>query len=359
MSTRANEFKPSGPASFDSLKTPTILYMAFAGAVCAAFGCYLWISWILSPQFHPVDPGPDPIPMREYATLVVIQIGGLIATIWMVWAIAIAPRLKTGIFTTDGLIVLAFPLIWWMDPTYNYSQNWFVYNAHLWNMGSWVGDIWPTWLGANGDKYPEPFVVGLAQIFWLYFAMVVGSWGMRKYKSWRPHANVMRVLMAGYVVMFIFDLIMEYTAVQIGWYSMPGAWRAVSLHPGTRYQVPLTAIAVSALQCTGFASMHYFRDDKGYSWVERGVGQLRSFKTIIRYFALVGGLSLATIFLYALPAQFNALHTDEWPEGLPSYLTMICPEYKTHRESCGGRGVPIYRPQHNWLPDASQTASAR
>ena len=346
--SQKNVIKNASP--LDSAKTPTIIYMAFAGVICAAMGCYLMISWIFSDQFRPVDPGPDPIPMLEYATLMSIQIGGFFVTLWMIYAIALRPKFRTGTFTTDGLLVLAFPLIWWLDPTYNYAQNWFSYNAYLWNMGSWVGDIWPTWLGAHGENHPEPFVVGLAQIFWLYFATLVGSWGMRKYKSFRPQANTLRILMFGYLVMFLFDLIMEYSAVRIGWYAMPGAWRAVSLHAGTRYQVPITAIMVSALQCTAFASIHYFRDDKGFSWVERGVGQLQHFKTAIRYFALVGGLSLATIFLYAFPSMFNALHSDEWPEGLPSYLTTICPDYKTNRESCGGRGIPIYRPDHNWLP---------
>jgi hypothetical protein len=348
MNTRVEQ----RPLAFAQEKAALVTLMAWTGVFFTAVTLWVWGRWILSAQFHPVNPGPDPIPTVNYIMIVVFQIAAVLLTLWMIWHYVVAPKIRSGKFSTDGIIVMVLPLMWFQDPFFNYTQDWFTYNAYLLNMGSWAGGIVPGWLGANGDKFPEPFVVGVGYITWIFGCMIVGTWCLNQIKKIWPSISLANLLLIGTFCCFFIDLAIEYPAVHIGWYAMPGAWRAFSIDPGTRYQVSLVEIAVGGFQTIFWVSLRYFKDDKGYTWAERGIDSLNLSpvkKFWVRYMALTGALSVIGL-IYTLPIQWQGQHTDAWPPGLPSYFTTTCPQYKVDPASCGGPGVPIYRPDYIWLP---------
>ena len=51
--------------------------------------------------------------------------------------------------------------------------------------------------------------------------------------------------------------------------------RRFSLHPGTRYQVSMVEVVVGGFQTIWWVSLRYFRDDKGYTFAERGIESLK------------------------------------------------------------------------------------
>ena len=105
---------------------PSGIASAFAcvGAGFLALAAWCWLRWIGSAHFHPVDPGADPLPPWQHATLLLLQIGGLVAALWCLWHYALRPRLRSGAFTTEGLLCLALPTVWFQDLMFAYSQTW-------------------------------------------------------------------------------------------------------------------------------------------------------------------------------------------------------------------------------------------
>jgi hypothetical protein len=327
--------------------------MAWTGAVVIAVTVWIWSRWVASTQFSPVNPGPDLIPRGEYLMLVGLQIAGALLTLFLVWQYAIKPKLRTGKFSSDGIIVLVLPLMCFQDPFFNYSQNWFTYNAYLLNMGAWTGEVVPGWLGAHGERFPEPFVVGYGYLFWIFSVMLVGSWCFNKIRSTWPLLSRANFLLLCLLCCTLIDFAIEYVCVRIGWYAMPGAWQAFSLNAGTRYQISGIEVLLVGFQTTWWVAFRYFKDDKGYTFAERGIDSLQlspAPKFWVRYLAVTGALGLIGL-IYTIPIQWQAQHTDVWPAGIPSYFTTVCPEYKVDRKLCGGPGVPIHRPDYIWLPD--------
>ncbi len=319
--------------------------MAFLGALSIVWMCYLFVAWISSAQFRPVDPGPDVLPSRDHWMLVALQVGGILLTVYFLYAYVLRPKIQNGRLSTDGLMVLGLGFLWWTDPTFNYTQNWLVYNAHLWNMGSWAGPTFPSWVAPHSENFPEPLIVGIGQIFWLFLGALFGAWLMRLARD-RLYLGTLASWAAGFLGCFIFDLAIETAAVFLGWYVMPGATRAVSLFPGTRYQISMVEIFFGACQTLGIASLKFVRDDKGQTWADRGADRLpggQNRQTFMRWLAMVGALNLVSLVGYFIPIQFQGLHTDPWPAGLPSYFTMTCPDYKKDPHACGGPGIAIPR----------------
>lgn len=326
---------------------PSGIARAFAGAGIGflALAAWCWLRWIGSSHFHPVDPGPDALPAWQHAVLLLLQIGGLAAALWCLWHYTVRPRLKTGAFTTEGLLCLALPTVWFQDLMFAYSQTWMAYNAHLWNFGSWAAEI-PGWMARHPENMVEPFVTCYGYIFWMFGCMLLISRFMRALRRRWPCLSHAAVLAWALLFTMALDAAVEEGAIRIGWYSIPGAWRAVSLFAGTPWQLPLPEFLFGALQTLGFACILHYRGADGRSFVEQDA---RS--TPLRYLALAGALHLWFFFSFSLPSLWSGLHSDRWVEGMPSYFTAMCPEYRTQPEACGGPGIPIHRPPRVWLQD--------
>ena len=65
----------------------------------------------------------------------------------------IRPWRRERRITTDGMLMVAFGLLFFQDPLLNYFNTWCTYNTWLWNRGSWVLDIpgWVSWGKPGAD----------------------------------------------------------------------------------------------------------------------------------------------------------------------------------------------------------------
>ena len=69
----------------------------------------------------------------------------------------------------------------------------------------------------------------------------------------------------------------------------------------------------------------YFKDDRGYTWAERGVEKLaisrsQGKKTLVRWLAMMGLFHTTMFFFYSLPMQLFSINGGAFPEDVPSYL---------------------------------------
>lgn len=325
-------------------RTAPAVVMAVFGFVVLVFTGFVWGRWVLSGNFKPVDPGPDPISNREQAGLIILQVGGALTVAFLYVRFLVLPWRRTGRISGDGLILLMLPFMWFWDPWMNYSQNWFTYNAHLVNLGSWTEQA-PTFVAPRQDQMLEPLLVGSAYVWWVFPYMLFGCWALDRMRRRWPSMGMAGVLFWGIVGSILFEAVIEFITVRMGFYAFPGAPDHLLLWGGTRYQYSLIYAVIAGVGCFAWVAVRYFKDDRGYTLAERGVQNLQlpeGQRTCVRFLALLGGMTIA-IAVFNVLCQFLALHSGTWPEQMPSYLTTTCPEHAVDPAHCGGPGPSIPR----------------
>jgi hypothetical protein len=341
--TAVRERRSAQPYASAPRAGPVVVLAAF-GAVSLAFTAYVWGSWVLSGNFKPVDPGPDPISTREQAGLIALQLFGALAVVFLYARFLVRPWRRTGRISGDGLILLMLPFMWFWDPWMNYSQNWFTYNAHLVNLGSWTEQV-PTFVAPHQDQMLEPLLVGSAYVWWVFPYMLLGGRALDRMRTRRPSMGMASVVFWGIVGSILIEAVIEFVTVRMGFYAFPGAPDRLLLWGGTRYQYSLIYAVIAGVGCFAWVAVRYFKDDRGYTLAERGVQNLRlpeGRKTGVRFLALLGGMTIA-IAVFNVPCQFLALHSGTWPAQMPSYLTTTCPGHAVDPAQCGGPGLAIPR----------------
>ena len=308
---------------------------ALAGGAILAVQLYVWARWITGPNFVRVPPGPSDPPTWMKIALVtwtsVIMLGFPVAIYYFI----IRPWRRERRITTDGMLIGAFGLVFFQDPLLNYFNTWSTYNTWMWNRGSWVLDVpgWVSW-GKPGRMMAEPLLMNAPGYAWgVLICTMLGCWVMRRAKARWPDIGVLGLLGVLVVFTFFFDIVIEgLFLMPMGLFTYPGAIRSLSLFPGTYYQYPVyEGILWGGVQA-GFCSLRYFTDDRGRTFVERGLERVHGgFAKLqsMRFLAIFGAVSMFFFVFYNIPAQWLAMHAGPWPEDIQkrSYFTMgICGE---------------------------------
>lgn len=331
------------PRSFN----PT-LWWAVLGVAFLLFQAVVLGRWVSGPNFVPTDPGPDPISPNTLRLFTGLQVVVPLAAAFMLWKILLRPWIQARRITTDGRIIVAAAMVFFWDMSMNYSSIALFYNAHFINFGSWANGAWPSWFSPSGHKLPEPFVFIMPAYLALVFSQVIFTcWLLRKAHRRYPALGVAAILIAMVISLTLIDSIIEICVLRTGMYAYPGAIHALTLWPGETYQFPLTeGFLFGGLGLTSIAALSFFRDDRGQTFVERGIEQLRYpalARSWTRTLAIYGYVHTAFFLLYFIPCQFVSLHTDPFPTGYPSYMTNGMCVYGVGRNECPGPGVMIPR----------------
>ena len=308
---------------------------ALIGGALLAVQLLVWARWITGPYFVRVPAGPSVPPTWMRIVLVtwtsVIMLGFPVALYYVV----IRPWRRERRITTDGMLMGAFGLAFFQDPLLNYLNSWCTYNTWMFNRGSWVMDV-PGWVSWNkpGQMMAEPLLMNAPGYSWgVLLCTMLGCWVMRRAKLRWPNIGVAGLLGVLVVFTFFFDIVMEgLFLMPMGLFTYPGAIRSLSLFPGTYHQYPIYEGLLWGGVQAGFCSLRYFTDDRGRTFVERGLEHVRGGavkRESTRFLAIFAAVSLFFFVFYTIPAQWLAMHADPWPEDIQkrSYFTMgICGE---------------------------------
>lgn len=331
----------AGSLSMQDLRTPVLLWAGIGLAfLCLAF--YVWGSWILSDVFRPVPVGPDPIPTNVLMVLRATEFIAFGIGMSMVFKFVILPLIREREIGFDGLLLINFLLIWWTDPIDNYFTYSFMYNGYAINMGGWANFI-PGWGYPNHENLPEPLLMmcGFYLGFWI-LNVLFGCWALNALQRRWPRMSLAWRIAALFVALAVLDLVIENLIMRTGIAAYPGTVRSWTIFAGEVYQWPLYEAGIIAFVNLGFISLRYFKDDKGRTFVERGIERLqlsKGKKSLVTFLAIAGFVQPFFLFGYFVPYNLFAARSDTFP-AYPSYMrNMIC-----------GEGTNLACPSYEWVP---------
>ncbi|MBV9320786.1 MAG: spirocyclase AveC family protein [Mycobacterium sp.] len=308
---------------------------AIIGGAILAFQIYVWMRWITGPYFKRVPTGPSDPPMLMKAILItwttVIVVGLPVGIYYFI----VRPWRRERRITLDGMLLVACGLIFFQDPLLNYFNTWSTYNTWMWNRGSWVQNI-PGWMsyGEPGRMMAEPLLMNApGYSYGVLLCTILGCWVMRRAKSRWPNISNIGLISVLIVWTFFFDLIIEgLFLMPMGLFTYPGAIRSLSINAGHYYQWPLYEGLMWGGVQAGLCSLRYFTDDRGRTFVERGLERIQggfAKQQLARFLAIFAACSAFFFVCYNIPAQWLAMHQDPWPHDIlkRSYFLMgICGE---------------------------------
>jgi hypothetical protein len=317
------------------------------GALWFALFLYCMGSWVLGPDFVPNTAGRAQAPAEYVHFIRIMEVIGVALAAWLFYAFVIRGWLRTGRLTFDGLFFLACGALVLQEPWLNAIRPQLLYNAIFINYGSWMGAL-PGIISPVAQKVP----VALAFAGLGYFYIVAGPaylWSrfMARATARNPKRSPLRLVALCFLGFVIFDVAIESFILRTGMFIYPSTIPALTLFAGKTYQYPVYEIVHWASTYTALACIHFFRNDLGETWAERGFSKLKipaGLRTFARWLAIMGMCQMAMLFTYNIPYQFWALHGGRFTvteADYPWFTAGLCGTSTPY--DCPGPGVPIAR----------------
>lgn len=330
-------------ASVGGKPAAPVLFWASVGVVMCVVIAYTLFQWFVSDHFRPAPVGTDIIPDGVLYFVRAIEVFATSCGLALIWYTLINPWRKTGEVSWDGMLCVVALSLWFQDPIDNYFNFVFSYNAYFINFTSWATYI-PGWESPRQENFPEPlFLMGGLYIVFLCGLVILGCWILNKCKTtWLPNSSVLMHLLVCFAAFFVFDLIVEATLCRYEIFAYGGSYHALTLWAGEYYQFPLYESFCVAGIGTTLTVLRYFKDDKGYSFAERGVQNLnlpKSGKKMVSFLSILGFAHVAMFVVFFFPFNWFSLKADSYPQ-TSSYLRYeVCGKGTPY--ACPSREVPI------------------
>ena len=335
---------PTATAEFpiEGKRLDPIYFWGVIGIGFLVLQAYIYGAWILSPEFVATDPGPDRISGLTEFFVYFIQIATAIVLVgFTTWAARKSLREKH--ISSGVLFSLGWLSVMWQDPLTNLYRLVFVYNAHLFNRGSWSEFI-PGWVLPHGSRFPEPLIFHATcytgfQVMWMFLM----CWVMRRAKQRWPQIGIAGLVGVCFAANMMLDLTSELLFVQTHLYGFTGVIPGISLFPGKWFQFPLYETIFWGSFMSGATLVLYFKDDKGQVFVERGRDSVKSpvGRTFMRVMAISAILNVFYL-IYNASMWFMSFHVGPTPP-FPSYMRSgICGAGTEY--ACPAPGVPVPTP---------------
>ncbi len=330
-------------------KVVPVKWWAVAGVIAIALQAGIFFHWIfISGNFNETDTGPAEISSFMSASLWFLQTICIVLGIWCLYWFFFRRWKQGEPLGIDSYMIIGIYLVWWQDPILNYFQNWATYNAYTVQRGSWSSSI-PGWLAPNSHNMAAPllFTIPVYGAVAFVCSLTVAK-AMRAARNRYPHVGNVGIVAIGFAICSVIVFACETAFLRLGIYAYPGAIEWMTIFHGEYYQYPLYEWLIFTSIWTTWASILFFRNDKGETVAERGLEELRA-KTgkrldWVRLLSVVGVVNVSFFLVYNLPLQPFALHAEEWPEVFQERTFMLNEMCGTGTDiACSGTDIPIPR----------------
>lgn len=223
----------SGSTAF----APAIVW-ALAGAGFLVIQAIGYVGWFTSGDFQRTPTGPTPVPPSMERSVLIAQVVSVVAFVVFLVFFVLRPWRRARHVTLDVLLCLAFQFVFWQDDAMNIIQPQVVFNAALFNRGSWYAHL-PGWISPNAELFAWPPLLYLAYTWGLFGGAMLGGWLMGRMKQRWPQASTLRVVATLFAGFLVLEFIMEPLILRVGLWSYPGTIGWMTLFEGQRYQFPV------------------------------------------------------------------------------------------------------------------------
>lgn len=336
--------------------TQPVVYWAVIGGIMLAFIAYMLIRWVTGPYFKSVAPGPTQVPQGQHVALQFIQWGGTAIAVATIYWFLVRPWRRNGAPTSEGLLAVCYGLLYIQDPVSVGGGYWFTYNATMWNRGSWVAymPLFNNPDGSPGHMLAEPvFGMGSGYVYFWVALVAISLWSFKFVKRRFPSLGLPGALLAAYLAPAIGDVLLEgFFWMKTGFYTFQGA-PGPHLFPGHASAYPFLEGFLIGFLISPYAILRYYKDDKGYTFVERGVDKLsvgRNVKVLLRFLALLAVAQGIYFFCYNIWAYQIGVHQQAWPKPVQQrsyFLDGVC-GWNTGK-LCPGPSMPNIRPHSAYI----------
>jgi len=306
---------------------------ATLGAAILAFQIFIWVEWISGPNFKRVPVGPDQPPTTmKYTIWIGLSVGFGLALLAL-WRFVVKPWRQDGRLGLDGMMTLSFGLAYFQDPLFNYSGTWLTYNTYMPNWGSWLSEIPGSLAPASpGAQFAEsPLWVFPLFLLVLLPVCIAQNWLMGRCRRKWPTISATRLFLVAWLAVSVFTLILEaFVLMPLGFYTYAGADPGWSVNPTHFTKYPIYEAIVWGALWASWASLRFFRNDRGETIAERGVDDLNvtsGQKSGIRFLAVFGAISVMFLCVYNIPAQQFAVRAHPFPKDVQErsyFLNGLC-----------------------------------
>jgi len=292
-----------------------VSWWALLGALLLVGQVWIFTRWLLSDDLKSIPAGDTPLPGLMKVTLVVSIAAAIMLAGWLMWRWVVKPWRRTGELTTLGAFGLGTWTMFWQDPLQNQIVPWFTWNSWMPNVGSWANQI-PGIVQPNATALADPVYLTATGFVVFYFgSAIVGCWVMDKLRQRRPGIGTPWLILASIATCTLLLMVVELLWMRAGGYAYPSSIESLTFFSGHYYQVPIYEFVIDGIIGAAMAWVVYFRNDKGETVVERGIGDLKiskGKKNVMRVLAMAVAANLL-FGMYSLTLQPFVHAGHEWP----------------------------------------------
>lgn len=315
-------------------KTEPVVYWAIVGVIISAFWLWVMVKWVTGPYFTPTLPGPTAQPEWQNWAQIIFQAVCILALFIVGYRVIVKPWREERKFTTDGGLFIAYFTMFFQDQiTFMGGNYWFLYNAHVFNMGSWFPEI-PGWMAyaQPGQTAGEPILMmGPGYAYFFIIMTFVGLFIMRKFREFWPWMSTPMLFLSVIIATGLIDMVIEIGFwIPLGFYAYTYGGILPMINKGSVQQFPLMeALGIGVLSMF-IVTLRYYTDDKGHTLVERGLHKVTQSpvkQAFLRLFALIAAIQLIFFFLYNVPMYQLGSWSRDWPKSIQEisyFMDGIC-----------------------------------
>jgi hypothetical protein len=240
----------------------------------------------------------------------------------------------------------------WLDPMANFAQPLFFYSSDWVNLNSWCGNV-PFRLNPSCGAVPQPvlFDLFLYPFCMLAIMILVNAIMRAAQRRWSAITPAKLVLLA-FLCTAAIGMGMQVFAIFFHLWAFPSLPMSL-FGENVRYSV------ADIFGFTGFftsmAALRFFKDDRGRSFVERGLDYLAPrIRTTVATLAMIGYASTFYV-LFSLPDVWAGAYSNHFAENTPAHVVNgVCDTHEITGTAYGPcPGMPGYmiplpssRPSH-------------
>ena len=220
--------------------------------------------------------------------------------------------------TWDVMFCLCGATMFWADAADNFFQPVLLYSSQWINLTNPCGHM-PFVVNPHCGAVPDAFLFNwLAETFALLGAVVVVMAGLDRLRLRKPHLSTAQLFGVVCLIGVLVDLLLEVPIIALGLWTYTASVGIPFAHYA---KYALVELIEGGLFVAFLIWLRYYKNDRGETLAERGLGHLRPGpKKALTLLAMYGFVQLVTWVPGGLPMQAASFYQRPWPKDIPTHL---------------------------------------